>query len=375
MKTKVLLAVLCLSGMCLAQSYTYSTLIQFQGGTNPFLISNLIIDSKGNLYGVSEYGGKYGNGTVFKVSPSGALTILHSFKGAPSDGYLATGSLTRDKSGNFYGTTSAGGTCSYCGIIFKLTPAGKETVLYNFTGGSDGYDPVGGLVRDPSGNLFGISHQNVSNGYNSLLFKLTSTSSFSVLSTFDCFLGGDNLLIRNSAGDLFGVGCNDTATPNGSLFEMTPTNQLENLYTFTGGSDGANPFGKLSQDAKGNLYGVAASNGAHGAGVLYKIDSAGAYSVLYDFCSQANCADGSNPNSWITVDSAGNLYGSTLTGGTSGNGLVFEISPSGVETVLYNFTDSTQNPTNQETGFVMDSAGNLFASIYGSNSIYKLTKP
>ena len=386
MKTKMLALLLCASGVCFAQSYEFSTLINFSGGSNPGYISNVIIDTKGNLYGVSEFGGTYSNGVVFEVSPKGALKILHSFKGAPTDGYLATGNLVRDKSGNFYGTSQYGGSgtgCHVeagCGTIFKLTPAGKETVLYNFQGGADGDSPVSGMARDSSGNLYGVSYDvSSAPSYISFVFKLTPANTFSTLESFDCFLGGAYLLIVNQSGDLFGSACVDTATPFGSVFELTPTNQLSTLYTFTGGSDGAIPTGKLTQDAKGNLYGSAANNGAFGGGVVFKIDPSGAYSVLYSFCALASCADGSTPTSWITLDSTGNLYGTTEKGGTTGNGVVFRIAASGVETVLYTFENATQNPSNQETGLVLDAAGNLYASTYsggkyGVGSIYKLTK-
>jgi len=374
MKTTMLVALLCLAGTCFAQTYTYSTFVAFSNQSKgPVFPGNLIIDSQGNLYGTSELGGAHGMGTVFKVSPKGVVTTLHSFAGLPSDGFWPFGPPVRDSAGNLYGITEYGGMgCESdgCGTIFKVTPTGKETLLYEFSNGTDGAFPVAGLARDTAGNLFGVSYDNASD---SIIFKLTPQRVFSSLQTFAVDLHGDYLLIRNSAGDLFGNLYPWSMAPNGSVFELTPQGQETTLYTFSGAADGGNPTGKLTQDATGNLYGSAVSGGSANAGVAFKISTTGVYSVLYSFCQQPSCSDGSDPLGWITLDSTGNLYGVTGSGGTTNNGVFYKITPSGIETVLYNFA-SGQNPTNQETGLVMDKAGNFYGAIYGSSSIYKLTK-
>ena len=144
-------ALIVISTLSFGQSnYTFSTLVTFTGSKQgPKYPSNLIIDSSGNLYGTSYDGGKFGFGTVFKVTPAGKVSVLHSFAGQPSDGALPYDALARDKAGNLYGTTYSGGsvnTCSGrpgCGTVFKLTPGGKETILHNFTDGSDGSLPGG----------------------------------------------------------------------------------------------------------------------------------------------------------------------------------------------------------------------------------------
>lgn len=380
MKSKLLLALLCLCGACFAQTYTYSTLVTFPAiDAGPSLPSNLIIDAQGNLYGGSELGGTYGNGTVYEVSPKGVVTVLHSFASSKVDGWWSFGTLARDSGGNLYGSTEYGGSATTCfnlgcGTIFKVTAAGKESVLYRFTNGSDGAFPVAGLARDTAGNLFGVSY---TSSNETVAFKLTPHGVFTPLYTFNVDLHGDYQLIRNQAGNIFGNLYASDTTGNGSVFELTPQGVETSLYTFNGSVDGGDPTGKLTQDAKGNLYGTAVLFGAHGGGVVFKIDASGIYSVLYSFCQLASCADGTVPASWLTLDSAGNLYGVTTSGGSTNNGVFYKIAPNGTETVLYNFA-ADQNPLNQETGLVMDKAGNFYAATYsggdGAGSIYKLTK-
>ena len=175
--------------------------------------------------------------------------------------------------------------------MFKLDPAGKETVLYAFTGGTDGNSPASGLVRDAEGNLYG-----------------TTT-------------GGGNL---STCG---GAGC-------GVVYELDPNGNETVLYSFSG-PDGADLGGDLLRDDAGNLYGTTYSGGTSNAGVVFKVDPTGHETVLYSFTGGA---DGANPFAGVVQDNAGNLYSTTFRGGTSGNGVVFKVDPTGHETVLHSFT-------------------------------------
>ena len=366
------LALLFLPTFGFTQTYTFSTLVNFTGSNKgPGFPSNLIIDSSGNLYGTSYAGGEHGDGTVFKVTPAGKVSVLHSFGGPPSDGAFPYDALARDKAGNLYGTTYSGGTvntCSGrpgCGTVFKLTSAGKETILHNFTNGSDGGLPAGTVTLDSAGDIYGIAGFQV-------VFKINTAGDFSTLYTFSQFLGSGNTLIQNRGGDLFGTG-QPVGSTGGTVFRVTPQGQETTLYTFTGGSDGNEPNSKLAQDAAGNLYGSTFGGGANGEGTIFKIDTSGAFSVLYSFCQLANCADGAIPYGWLTLDSSGNLFGETWNEGNVG--LIFKLTPSGEESVIY--SGITGNQASQGPSLVIDKSGNIYGSTDGVNNrgtIFKLIK-
>ena len=278
-----------------AQGLAYTVLYTFTGtdGSGPY--AGLIQDEKGNLYsttwvgsdlsGCSGFG--YGCGVVFKVDPKGNETVLYTFTGGV-DGATPFSDVVRDEAGNLYGTTTNfwGGSSPF-GTVFKLDPAGKETVLYSFTGGADGNEPFSGLVRDTDGNLYG-------------------TTAY----------GGD-------LSACFGGGC-------GVVFKLDPTDQETVLYTFTAGADGAYPLssGDLVRDEAGNLYGTAASGGdlsacvsGYGCGVVFKVDPTGKETVLYSF---TGTPDGQAPEAGLLRDEEGNLYGTAEAGGASGHGAVFK---------------------------------------------------
>jgi uncharacterized repeat protein (TIGR03803 family) len=264
-------------------------------GANPS--AGLIADSKGNLFGTTVLGGAFASGVVFKLAPGGSETVLYSFTGG-SDGAGPAAGLIADSSGNLYGTASGGGA-SNAGVVFKLGPGGTETVLHSFTGGSDRASSVAGLIADGSGNLYGTTEA-----------------------------GG-----RSGSGCIV-VGC-------GVVFKLGPDGTETVLHAFTG-SDGANPQAGLIADGSGNLYGTTYAGGGSNAGVVFKLSPSGTETVLYTFTGGS---DGGFPLAGLIADSSGNLYGTTAGGGAQppvcgggGCGVVFKLSPSGTETVLYSFT-------------------------------------
>jgi uncharacterized repeat protein (TIGR03803 family) len=198
-------------------------------GSGP--LAPLTTDSRGNFYGTTEYGSVAELGTVFKLEASGKETVLYSFQDNGKDGWFPLGGVVRDKDGNLYGTTSTGGVgaCygSGCGTIFKVDEFGNETVLYSFTGGADGGNPRAGLIRDSEGNLYGTT-----------------------------YYGGD--LTCNT------LGC-------GVVFKLDRAGKESVLHTFKGNPDGANPSAGLIRDRSGNLYGVAGQGGAFGSGTVFEI--------------------------------------------------------------------------------------------------------
>jgi uncharacterized repeat protein (TIGR03803 family) len=230
----------------LAPDGSESLLYSFKGGRDGFNPEvGLIIDSEGNLYGTTDWGGKVGAcitgngatgcGTIFSLAPDGTKTELYKFKGPPSDGYIPAGNLIMDSSGNLYGTTQGGGRAGCfadygCGVVFKLAPDGAETMLHVFKGGKDdGANPLGGLILDSAGNLYGTTE----------------------------FGGSSNAC--NGA-----VGC-------GTVFKIAPDGTETILHKFKEATDGANPMGGLVADGSGKLYGTTYFGDAYGYGTVFEI--------------------------------------------------------------------------------------------------------
>ncbi len=270
----------------------------------------VISDSAGNLYGATFIGQAdvgYGFGVVYKVDPAGHATVLHNFTGGADGG--DPNSVIRDSAGNLYGTASGGGASS-AGVVFKIDPSGNETVLYSFTGGADGGFPLSGVIRDSAGNLYGTTN------------------------------GGG-------------------ASSAGVVFKLDTSGHETVLYSFTGGPDGGFPLGGVIRDSAGNVYGTTNGGGASSAGVVFKIDTSGNETALYSFTGGA---DGGFPL-WVVLarDSAGNLYGTTAGGGTSGVGVVFKVNPAGQETVLHTFTGGADGGT-PYAGVIRGPEGRLYGT-------------
>jgi uncharacterized repeat protein (TIGR03803 family) len=304
-------------------------------------------------------------------------TVLHTFTGSPSDGAFPEAGLIADSSGNLYGTTYADGASgtgcggSGCGVVFKLAPGGTETVLYSFTGGGDGGNSTAGLIADSSGNLYGTTRNGGASNLG-VVFKLTppATASGAWTETVLHFFTGypnDGAnpaagLIADSSGNLYGTTSGGGGLLSGVVFKLSPSEPETVLYTFTGGSDGANPEAGLTADSKGNLYGTTAFGGASGDGVVFKLTPGGTETVLYNFCTvntPTSCSDGSEPFAGLLADSNGNLYGTTNFGGASNVGAVFKLSPGGTETVLYSFNTGERGGAFPPAGLIADSGGNL----------------
>ena len=265
-----------------------SVLYSFRGypddGANPW--AGVVRDVAGNLYGTTYGGGVDNTGTVFRLDTTGNETVLHSFTGlatGSTDGALPWAGLVRDHAGNLYGTTYAGpaGAGCGCGVIFKVDTSGNETVLYRFTGGADGGSPYAGLVRDAAGNLYGTT-----------------------------YFGGSTAACNTN-------GC-------GTVFQLDKAGKETVLYSFTGATDGANPFAGLVADKAGNLYGTTFAGGTYTYGTIFKLDTAGKVTVRHSF----SYSDGIDPEARLVRDSAGNLYGTTSFGGPSTDGgVVFKVTP------------------------------------------------
>jgi uncharacterized repeat protein (TIGR03803 family) len=364
-----------------ASAQTFSLLHQFRsgpGGLNPE--AGVILDAKGNLYGTTLNDGAFASGTVFVISPTGRERVLHSFTGANGDGaFPFYGSLVRDSLGNVYGTTEGGGiysqSCLFgCGIVFRLDPLGNETILYSFTGNPDDATPFFGVVRDSTGNLYGTTQFGGLNGAGTI-FKIDPTGKETILYNFAT--GGayfpEGSLLLDGKGNLYGTtsfGGNNFA---GEVFKVTPSGAETTLYSFTGGADGGDPQAGLIKDSAGNLYGTTTSGGTSGLGTVFKLAPNGQETVLYSF---AGGSDGANPaDASLVRDSAGNLYATTPSGGDSNFGVVFKVDPSGMETVLHSFS-GTDGKIPYGT-LALDRSGNLYGTTYegganGGGVVFKI---
>ena len=259
--------------------------------------------------------------------PGSPTATLYNF-GGPPDGANPEGDLLVDLSGTVYGITTwggvTGGACgnSGCGVVFKVTQSGQETVLYSFTGGADGANPHAGLIFDKLGFLYGTT----------------------------------------SAGG---------ATGNGVVFKVDTSGKETVLYSFTGGADGSQPIGSLLLDDEGNLYGTTSGGGTNSAGVVFKLDTSGVESVLHNFVD--SYADGRRPTAGLIRDTAGNFYGATSGGGgfgcsreASGCGAVFKLDSAGAESLVYSFMGGLDGPDAAipKTNLVQDMAGNLYGTTF-----------
>jgi uncharacterized repeat protein (TIGR03803 family) len=326
----------------------FSVVYTFTGGadgSNP--TAGLIADSAGDLYGTTPYGG-LGFGVVFELSPEGSETVLYTFTGG-DDGSGPYGGLVQDASGNLYGTTYEGGP-SHAGVVFRLDPTGQETVLHAFTGGSDGASPVAALIRDDAGNLYGTTqfggNPACQNGCG-VVFEIDATGLETVLYRFAGGRDGQQPvagLLRDATGNLYGTTLYGGAPGGkcgtagcGTVFKLSPTAEEIVLHAFRG-PDGELPEAGVVQDSAGNLYGTTLGGGAYNEGTVFMLGPTGLETVLHSF---ADLADGSRPGAGVIRDTSGNLYGTTSigpSGGTYTSGVVFKLSPAGRETVLYSFT-------------------------------------
>jgi uncharacterized repeat protein (TIGR03803 family) len=301
-------------------------------GQSPFF-GYLFRDGAGNLYGTTTYGGADGSGTIFRVSSTGRESVV-PFTGGANGGFPYAG-LVADPAGNAYGTTYARGSgCPPygCGTVFKVSSAGNVTVLYSFTGGVDGGYPWAGLVRDSADNLYGTTETGGANGAGTV-FKVDPAGNESVLYSFcslpNCADGDSSIagLVRDNAGNLYGTTLLGGANGAGTVFKVNGAGQETVLYSFCPGGfpceDGLNPWAGVVRDSVGNLYGTTLEGGAYGQGTVFEVNSTSQETVLYSFTGGA---DGCNPYAGVTRDSAGDLYGTTPYCGTGG-GTVFKIAP------------------------------------------------
>jgi uncharacterized repeat protein (TIGR03803 family) len=375
-------------GLQSANAQTYRVLHNFTGGRDgAFTSMGLTMVGTGNLFGTASQGGQYGYGSTFNMKRAGSawtFSTIYSFQGG-NDGYDPFARVIVGPGGSLYGTTSegGGGFCNGggCGTFFNLQPPTAickaprcdwtKTILYRFTGFGDGRGLSGDLLFDHSGNVFGTSGGGGDLGGGSV-YELTPLGGDWTASAHYDFTesryGRDpqSGVISDSAGKLYGTTQAAGSHGFGTVFELTPTSSgwaLTVLYAFQGSSDGMAPIGGLLFDQAGNLYGTASSGGSGGGGTVFELTPSGggwAFNLVYSFRGS------SGPFAGLTSDAAGNLYGTTVGGGTYQHGSVFKLTPtngSWVETDIYSFTGGSDGDAPRSI-VTLDATGNLYGTTY-----------
>jgi uncharacterized repeat protein (TIGR03803 family) len=323
---------------------TLTTIYSFctQGGCPDGLgpRTGLVQATSGNIYGTTNNGGTSDLGTVFKITSGGSLKTLYSFCSLSNcaDGAYPQG-IVQATDGNLYGTTGQGGGASSDGTIFKITPGGTLTTLHSFDG-TDGALPQAGLIQATDGNFYGTTSSGGTNG-GGTVFKITPSGTLTTLYNFcsqsDCTDGEAPYaaLVQGLDGNFYGtaLGGGVVRSNAGTVFKITPSGALTTLYAFCAGAlctDGESPEAGLIQATDGNFYGVTYNGGGEFGGTIFSITASGALTTLYAFCSQSGCTDGANPSGTLVQDTNGEFYGTTYQGGnstcTSGCGTVFSLS-------------------------------------------------
>ena len=379
-----------------AKAQTYTVLFNFSGQNGAYPEAGLTMDRAGNLYGTTYEGGSSNRGTVFKLVRRGAgwvLSPLYSFTGR-TDGDAPIARVVFGPNGTLYGTTEFGGrNCGEgCGVVFNLRPpattcnaslcAWTETVLYSFSGSADGANPgYGDLTFDAGGDIYGTTYFGGNNAQG-VVYKLTPSNGSwteSAIHTFSGTSDGElpySSVVFDTAGNLYGTTFAGGAQGYGTIYQLTPSGAgwAENtLYSFQSATDGGSPFGGVVVDPAGNLYGATNSGGPGNGGTVYKMTSSNgnwSYDMLYSFTSAAYLPGAYDS---LTMDAAGNLYGTTAKAGAYGYGSIFKLMPSNggwSETDLYDFPGDGAGAVPYGS-VLIDAGGNLYgtASAGGANGL------
>lgn len=374
-----------------ATGQTLTTLYSFDGNDGASPQAALVQGGDGNFYGTTGYGGTNNDGTVFKISPQGTLTTLHQFGSSPADGQDPYPQLVQGSDGQFYGTTFVGGTNYGWGTVFKITPQGTLTMLWQFGPNiTNGANPIGGLVQGRDGSFYGTTTEGGTNndGTYGMVFKVTSQGTLTTLWQFGGTDGDypEGSLVQGSDGDFYGTTYLG-GPPNlnfgegyGTIFKITPQGTLTTLWQFNG-TNGQYPAAGLVQGVDGNFYGTTREGGninlnnGHGWGTVFRISPSGVFSNLHSFSG----TDGGDVEAGLVQGSDGNFYGTTY------SNTLFRISPSGNFTNLYSFSGSSGG-ADPYAGLVEGSDGNFYGTTYctgltgldsglGDGTIFKLAVP
>jgi kumamolisin len=335
----------------------------------------LIQGTDGNFYGTTSTGGSSTSGTVYKMTSQGVVTILHNFGDGSvvDDGFQCEAALVQGSDGNFYGTTEYGGSVNF-GAIFKMTPQGVVTILHSFYDGSvtqDGYNPRAALIQGTDGNFYGTTGSGGS-ASEGTIFKMTPQGAVTIVHSFgDGSVPNEGLnpsaLVQGSDGNFYGTAQSGGAFDKGTIFRMTPQGVVTTLHDFGSGNvsdDGANPNAPLIQASDGNFYGTTSTGGSADEGVVFQMIPTGAVTTFHSFSDGSVANDGEGPNAALIQASNGNFYGTTPAGGSASQGTIFQMTPGGAVTILHNFYDGTvtNDGVGPQAGVVQGTDGNFYGT-------------
>jgi uncharacterized repeat protein (TIGR03803 family) len=374
---------LCLFFLCAlaASAQTFTVLTSLSSVAPPGGAGNLVWTlaqgMDGNFYGTTQGGGLTcannpfaSCGVVFKVTPAGKLSVIHDFcQDDCTDGGAPFSGLTLGVNGNFYGTTTQD-LVNHGGTVYEITPAGVVTPLISFTGGDEEGTPYGPVLQ-ANGNFYGITALGGTDG-DGTAYQLTPAGKLTTLHTFTGKDGNQAGLIPESLlmgtdGNFYGVNPYGSENNNtcGTIFKITLKGALSTLYSFSNTSEqGCGPVDGLVQAANGNFYGTAVGGGTANDGVIFKMTPTGTLTVLYNFCSADDCADGSEPNAGMILGTDGNFYGTTISGGAHNDGTIFQMTAAGKVTVLYSFCSQSgcADGENPYSGLIQSTDGNFYGT-------------
>ena len=344
----------------------FDILYTFTGGWNDGALPRAgLTQGNDGIYGVTERGGDYGDGTIFRLDLGGAVTV-HSFK-ETIDGFEPTASLVKSADGSLYGTTSSGGA-GWAGTIFSLDPSGGFTSLHAFDG-SDGNNPSAPLMQASDGNLYGTAAGGGATGYG-LVFRMDTSANTATLHSFegvDGFTPGTRAsLVRSTDGNLYGTASSGGKNSQGIVFRVDSSRHVTTVHDFHG-SDGSYPQTALTRASDGNFYGMANGGGVNGAGTIFWVNESGACGDLHSFNG-----DGGGPEAPLVQGTNGFLYGATIAGG-SGLGMVFRTDLDGAFTMLHDFSGGADGSYPQflvrgDEGKFLGTAGG--GGMYGNGVIF-----
>jgi uncharacterized repeat protein (TIGR03803 family) len=348
-------------------------LYSFSGGSDGSVPNGVMQGADGNFYGTTLFGGSYtnygsGDGTVFRMTPPGALTTLYSF--SDIDGACPNSPLMQGPDGSFYGTTEYGGEYmdrwgNTFGTVFKMTTNGAFTSLHSFSG-DDGANPAAGLIRGADGDFYGTTAAGGPDYYlnDGTVFRMTTNGLLTSLCSFSGRNGINPVswVAQGSDGNFYGTTREGGRYNQGAIFKMTTNGTLSALYSFAGADGGYNPDAGLVSGADGDFYGTTEGGGTNFYGTVFKITTNGTFTSLHSFDGN----DGANPVAGLMKGADGNFYGTTRYGGPylrygQSQGTVFKMTPDGELTTVYAFTGGNDGAYPNST-LVQDKDGNFYGT-------------